>query len=120
MRGRSRMTDQRLRAAETHRELHDLEPVEEGEGLGLAALDLEGEGRAGCAALPLEYMLARVRRLEESEIVHLRDLGMRPQELRDLPGVCIGALGADAQRLERAQQHPAGMRIELGPERAAQ
>ena len=43
-----------LRPAEADRELEHLEPVERGEGLRLAALDLEGEGRAGAPALAFE------------------------------------------------------------------
>ena len=43
---------QRFGAAEADRQLEDLQGVEEGERLLLAALDVEREGRAGAGALP--------------------------------------------------------------------
>lgn len=46
MRLRGRMRDQRLGATEADRELHDLQPVQNGDGFGLAAVHLEGEDRA--------------------------------------------------------------------------
>ena len=45
------MARQRLGAAEADRELGDLERVEEGEGLRLAALQIEREGRARAGAV---------------------------------------------------------------------
>src|SRR3954451_11511919 len=51
MRRRGRVRGKRFGAAEADRELEDAQRVEEAEGLGLAALDVEREGRAGGGAL---------------------------------------------------------------------
>ena len=54
------MADQRLGTAEADRQAEQLERVEEAEGLGLAAVDAEGEGRSGAAGLALhQVVLAR-------------------------------------------------------------
>ena len=55
------MAGQRFGAAEADRELEDLQRVEEAEGLGLAALDVEREGRAGAGALRREDPPRRAR-----------------------------------------------------------
>ena len=65
---------ERLGAAEADREIGDLQRVEEGERLLLAALQVEREGRAGAGAMALvDVRLARAF-LEEAEIADLLDL----------------------------------------------
>jgi hypothetical protein len=51
MRHSGRGRRQRLRSAKTHRQVRDLERVEEGEGLALAAFQVEREGRARAGAV---------------------------------------------------------------------
>ena len=48
------MRGEALGAAQADRELEHFEPVQDGEGLGLAALDLERKGRARAPALAFE------------------------------------------------------------------
>ena len=60
------MRNQSFGAAQAHRQLHDLKIVEKREGLLLAALDVEGEGRARRGALAVEHRLARIAVLEET------------------------------------------------------
>jgi hypothetical protein len=64
----------------------DLERVEEGEGLGLAALEVEREGRSRAGAVaPVDVGLPRVAALrEEAEIADALDLGMVAKEAADL------------------------------------
>ena len=53
MRGRGGMRDQRLGAAQAHRELHDLQRIQHAERLGFAAADRERKRGAGAQTLPL-------------------------------------------------------------------
>src|SRR4029079_10494855 len=54
------------------------------------------------------------------EVMQLAHLRMLAQELRDGRGIVIGLFHADGERFERAPEHPAGMRIELRADGAAQ
>jgi len=70
----------RLGAAETDRELGDLQGVEEGESLAFAALEIERESRSRAGAMAVvDVGLARAR-LEETEVADRFDLGMVAQE----------------------------------------
>src|SRR5260221_6467391 len=68
MRGRGRVTNQRLGAAETDGELAHRELVEKCEGFAFAASDVERERRARRGRLALEHRFARVVVGEEAEI----------------------------------------------------
>ena len=57
VRGRGRMADQRFGAAQAHRRLEQAQRVDEAEGLGAAAVQHEGEGRARAAALAPVHVL---------------------------------------------------------------
>src|ERR1700674_4242841 len=120
MHGGRRMASERLRPAEADGELDYFEPIEEGEGLGLSSLDLKREGRAGRARLPLHERPRPIARREQRRIVDPRDLRVPGEEFRDLAGIGGSALDAQRQGLERAAQHPAGMRIKLRADGAAQ
>ena len=58
--------------------------------------------------------------VEVTKVMDLRHLGVVAQVVRHEPRVGVGFFHADAQRLERPAEHPAGMRIELGADGAAQ
>src|SRR5476649_1990610 len=95
---RSWMGNQCFSAAQADRQLHDLEIIEQREGLLLTALDIKSERRARRRALPVEYRLARVAFLEETEIMHLGDFRMSRQIFGDEPGVLIRARRANLKR----------------------
>src|SRR3954463_16361116 len=110
MRHRSRRAGERLRAAETHREVGDLQCIEERERLLLAALEVEREGRARASAVaPEDVGLARPV-LEKAEIADLLDLRMGPEEIAYLGGVLTGAAHPEFERLEASEQHPGRVR----------
>src|SRR5438045_1532889 len=114
MGGRGWVTNQRLGAAKTDCEFAHCELVEKGEGFPLAASDIEGERRAWCGRLSHEDRFSRVVVGEETEIIHIGDLLILTKIFSQ--ATCIGtrALRTDLQRFERAQQHPAGIRVQLG------
>src|ERR1700723_3503348 len=93
--------------------------IEQGKGLLLAAVDIEGEGRTRSQTLTVEHRLVRVALLEEAEIVHPGDLGMARQIFRDETGVGVRPRHADLERFERAHQHPTRVRIQLRANGAA-
>ncbi len=116
----SGVRDQRLGAAEADRELHDLEIVEERESLPLAALDVEGEGRARCRALPVEDRLARVALLQVAEIVQPGDLRMSRQGTRRLAGRSRwrGSCGCRASRASASASSMSSGRVACQVNRA--
>src|SRR5258708_17123687 len=114
------MAGERLGTAEADRQLEYLQGIEESERLLLAAFDVEGEGRARPRALPCIDRLCWRAILQERQVVHLADLGMIAEKLGDTPGIRVGSLHPEPERLERAPQHPAGERIELRADAAAQ
>src|ERR1700677_5305215 len=93
--------------------------VEQRDGLLLAPFDIESEGRARSETLPVEHRLARIAFLEEAEVVHPRDLGMRRQIFGDETGIVIRARHPDLERFERAHQHPTRIWIKLRSDGAA-
>ena len=77
------MRGQRLGSAQTDRKLDDFQPVQHGEGFGLAAFHLEAEGRACALALAVEDRPIRMVLGEKAQIPDGRDRGMAAQKLRD-------------------------------------
>ena len=55
-----------------------------------------------------------------SEVVNPFHLVVVAQIIRHEPRILVGLFHAQAQRFERAAEHPAGMRIKLGADRAPQ
>ena len=111
---RGRGAGECLGAAEADREMGDLQGVEEGEGLLLAALQIEREGRAGAGAVAaVDVGLAGVAALlEEAEIADALDLGMVAQEAAHLVRILAGPDHSQLERLEAPQEHPG--RIGIG------
>jgi hypothetical protein len=91
-----------------------------GEGRRLSALDVEREGRARAGALLGRRRAWRANRVEERQIVHLARPWDGRGEFGDDAGRWRWPFPSAAQRLQRAAQHPAGMRIELRADGAAQ
>ncbi|EGE60534.1 hypothetical protein RHECNPAF_14110012 [Rhizobium etli CNPAF512] len=120
MRHRGRMARKRFRAAQADGELEDLQRVQEFERGRLAAADIEGEGRAGAAALGGEGAARWRFRIVVRQVMNLLDLRVMSQEIGDGPRIAVCPLHAQLQRLERPAEHPAGMRIELRADRPAQ
>ena len=113
MGGRGGVAGERFRAAERHGELDDFQRVEDTERFRLAPGHVEGERRARRAALlvvdfPLGRALGQV-----AEIIEARHGRMRLQELRHDRAVAVGAGHAQAERLQRARDHPAWEGVEL-------
>src|SRR5579862_3082546 len=77
------MRNQGLGAPQAHRQLDELQTVEQAERLGLAAFHGEAEGRPRALALAVEHRLAGIVRREEPEVVHCGDLGMAREKFRD-------------------------------------
>src|SRR5207245_7271828 len=100
MHRRRRVAYQRFGAAETDRELEDLERVEELESFPLAALDVEGEGGAGGTALLLEDAARRIILGQKGGEVDLGDAPMLGEEMGDDLGIAAGGGHAQRQRLE--------------------
>src|SRR6266567_2925388 len=82
-RGRAR---QSLGTAEADREVGNLQRVEEGERLLLAALQIERKGRSGAGAVALENVRLARALLEKTEVADLLDLGVAAQKIADLLG----------------------------------
>ena len=114
------VADQRFRAAKADREAQQTQPVEEAEGAGLAAGHVEGEGRARPRALAVIDGAGGRALGEEAEIGDPGDLRVVAQEGRDRPRIPNGAFGPQAHGLDRAQQHPAAMRVGVTAEHGAQ
>ena len=74
----------------------------------------------GAGALRLIHPPLRRIRGQERQIVHLCHPGMIAQKLGHDPGIAVAALHPQRERLERPADHPAGMRIELRADGAAQ
>src|SRR5207245_6803532 len=86
--------------AEADREVGDLERVEEGERLLLAALQIEREGGAGAAAMAtVDVGLTRAF-IERAEEADLLDLGMAFEEVADLHRILLRAAHPELERLE--------------------
>src|SRR4051794_36689476 len=97
---------QRFGSAEAHREIGDLQRVEEGECLLLTALKVQREGRARPRAMAVEDVgLARTL-FEETQIADLLDLRVAAEEITNLGGILAGAVHAELERLEASQKHP--------------
>ena len=120
MGGRGGVAGERFGAPEAHRELEDLEGVQDAERLRLAAPHVEREGRARRLALRLVDAPLRRALGQVGEVVHLRDRRVLGEEGGDDLAVAVGAAHAQRQRLERAAEHPAGMRVELRADGRAQ
>src|SRR3954470_20018597 len=107
---RRRRARQRLGAAEADGEMRDAERIEEGEGLLLAALQIEREGRAGAGAVAaVDVRLPGVAAvLEEAEIADALDLGVVAKEAADLVRILPGPDHPELEGLEAPQQHPSG------------
>ena len=116
------MAGERLGAAQADREMGDLERVQEGEGLRLAALQIEREGRARAGAVAaVDVGLAGVAALlEEAEIADALHLGMVLEEAADLLGILAGAGHPELERLEAPEQHPGGVGIGDRSDRVAE
>src|SRR5258708_24511228 len=110
---------ERLGAAKADREVGDLQRVEEGERLFLAALQIEREGRAGAGAMALKDVRLARSILEETEIADLLDLRMAAQEIAYLLGILAGAVHSKLERFEAAQEHPRSVRVADGADRVA-
>src|SRR5688572_27420023 len=108
------MADQRFRPAQADRQLDDLDAVEEPERRVPSALDGEGEGRAGTAALLGEQLGLTRSRLQKTKVIDVLDLRMIAQIFRDGPRALVGALHPEAQGLQRSADQPAAVRVELG------
>src|SRR5690606_14595042 len=100
MRHGSRMAGERLGAAEADRQLEYLQRVEEGKGSVLAALDVEGKGRARTRALAAKHFRCRVALLQERQVGDPIDLGVIGEVAGDGTRIAIRLLHADGQRLQ--------------------
>src|SRR3954453_14797245 len=106
MRHRGGSPGQRFGSAEAHREIGDLQRVEEGERLLLTALEVQRKGRARARAMALEDVgLARTL-FEEAQIADFLDLRVAAEEITNLGGILAGAVHAELERLEASQKHP--------------
>lgn len=110
----------RLGAAQAHRQLEDLQRVQEFEGGGLAADNVERECGACAGALPREHKAGGGGLFEVSKLVDFCNFGVVAQVVRDQPRVSVGFFHADAQCFERPADHPAGMGVQLGADGASQ
>ena len=110
----------RLGAAEAHRQLEDLQAVQEFECGGLAANNVERERRACPRALPREQTASGGGLFEVSKVMDFRHFGVVAQVVRYEPRVSVSFFHADAQCFERPADHPAGMRVQVGADGASQ
>ena len=109
----------RFGAAQAHRQLEDLQRVQEFECGGLAADDVERERGARAGALPCEQTAGEGRLIVVSKVMDLRDFGVVAQVIRHEPRVSISFFHANAQCFERPADHPAGMGVQLGADGAS-
>ena len=110
----------RLGAAQAHRQLEDLQRVQEFECGGLAADDVERERGARAGALPREQTAGGGGLVVVSKVMDLGHFGVVAQIIRHEPRVSVGFFHADAQCFERPADHPAGMGVQLGADGASQ
>src|SRR5258708_5313073 len=80
--GSCRQAGERLGTAEAHRQLEDLQRIEEFECRSLAADDVERECGARAGALPLEQTTGRGVLVKVSKVVDLGHFGMVKQVIR--------------------------------------
>ena len=111
MRHRRWMADQRFDAAKALRERHQLHGVQQRPRL-LERAETERDDAAEAAHLPPGELV--VRMIGKPGIVHLRDLRMGGEELRQRQAVLVVPLHADRQRLGAAQHQPRVHRSEDG------
>src|SRR3546814_8455313 len=99
------MARQRLGPAQADGQLRDLQRVQKGEGLRLAALEVEREGRSRARAMATVYvgLPLGLRKAEIDDLLHLR-LVLQPGA--DPGGILARPAHAQFQRLQRPQQHP--------------
>src|SRR5262245_2422860 len=92
MRSCSGMAGQRLGSAQAHRKFENLQPVETAKGLLQTAFHVEGKGgprrRALCLVDTSLWSLLR----QERQIVHLRDLRVLVEKLRNKLRIAVAAL----------------------------
>ena len=110
----------RLGAAQAHRQLEDLQRVQEFEGGGLAADDVERERGARAGALPREQTAGGGGGFVVSKVMDISHFGVVAQIIRYEKRVAVGFFHADAQCFERPADHPAGMGVQLGADGASQ
>ena len=110
----------RLGAAQAHRQLEDLQRVQEPERGGLPTDDIERERGARARALPCEQTAGEGSLIVVSKVMDLLHFGVVAQEIRDEPRVSVGFFHADAQCFGRPADHPAGMGVQLGADGASQ
>ena len=97
------MNHQALRIRDVCEQGENLQIVDEGKGLLLSALDVEGEDRS--AAVREVLLIERVVRVIcEGRVVHLLNLRVLLQELDNLQGVLDMALHAERQGLRTLQE----------------
>ena len=87
---------------------------------GLAADNIERKSGACTKALPREHTSGGRGFVVMSEVVNPLHLVVVAQIIRHEPRILVGLFHPQAQRFERAAEHPAGMRIQLGADRASQ
>src|SRR5688572_30778255 len=90
----------------------DGQRVEERERLALAAFQIERKGRSGAGAMALVDVRLPRPFLEKAEVADRLDFRMAAEEFADPGGVLTGAIHPELERLEAAQQHPRGVRVE--------
>src|SRR5262245_19262415 len=101
MRGRGRMANERLRAAEADGKLEDLQRIEHAKGLRLTAGHVEREGGARRLALRLVGPPRRRSAVEIGEMVDLGYSRMAFEKFRDDLGIAACSPHAQAERFER-------------------
>ena len=90
----------RLGAAQAHRQLEDLQRVQEFESGGLAADNVERERGACAAALAGEHSAGGGGLFEVGKVMDLRHFGVVAQVIRDEQRVSVSFFHADAQCFE--------------------
>ena len=83
MRCRCRMDDQALHVGHVRKQAEDLERVDEGPGLGLAALDVEGEDR-GAAVREVARVDLVIRMVGQARVAHAFNERVVREEVDDL------------------------------------
>src|SRR3982751_1270393 len=91
--------------------MRNLQRVEEGERLLLAALQIEREGRTGAGAMAVVDVRLPRSFFQKAEIADAFDLWMLAQEFAYRDRVLAGALHPEFKRLEAPEQHPGGIRV---------
>jgi hypothetical protein len=91
VRHRRRRRSQSLRPAQADREIGDLQRVEEGEGLPLAALQVERKGRPRAGAVALVVVSLARTLFEETKVSDRLHFRMIAKELAHFLGAFAGA-----------------------------